>query len=238
MAERRDEGEGTEAVPTSWLDRVAFEEHQRRSLTLGGNARDRAAAQALGRAVLELSGEVGYREVRMETLLTRCGSNRDRFYRSYRNLAECYTAAYVPAIDELTDLLLTAGAEADTWSAGMRQALEALVSFSFSEPALALGLIAEVSVVGGAATTKRRAVVERLSRAIDSARRAADLSPHLPPAVTSEFILFGVEAALVRSLYSGAPSPGELLPALVYMSVDPYFGETAAGLEMGRISQS
>ena len=236
MAKRRDEVGGTGAVPSDWLDRTGFEENQRRILAAGGDAEGRAAARAMGRAALELSGEVGYREVRIEALLTRCDSNRERFYRHYRNLAECYTAAYVPAVDELTEVLLAAGAEADSWSAGMRQALEALVSFSASEPALALGLIAEATVVGGAAAAKRRVVVERLSRAIDSARRTASLSPHLPPAITSEFILFGIEAALVRSLYSGTRSLCELLPALVFMSVNPYFGESAAGAEISRIS--
>lgn len=233
MTKRGDEG--TEAVPGKWLDRIEFEADQQRARDAGGESRDRAAAREMGRAMLELSGEVGFGEVRVETLLTRCSSNRDRFYRSYRNLAQCYAAAYVPAIDELTELLLEAGAEAETWSAGMRQALEALVSFSVSEPALALGLIAEVTVVGGEAAAKRRAVVERLSRAIDSARRTASLPTHLPPAITSEFIFFGVEAALVRSLYGGTPSPDELLPALVHMAVNPYFGETEAAAQIRRI---
>jgi AcrR family transcriptional regulator len=238
MDKRRTDDRDEKAVVPGWplLDGRAFAARARAGLAGGRAARTEALRHAMERAALELSGEVGYGRMTIEGLLEASGSNRERFYAAYGGKAECYAAGYEAAIEELAGRLLGVCPGADSWPAAMREALVELAAFVAAEPRLAKGLLAEVYVAGGAALDKRKEVFERLSRAIDRARRETDPSRHSPPPVTGDFVAHAIEAAALRSLGAGeADEFARQVPGLLLIAIGPYFGHEAAWAEVRRL---
>lgn len=170
-----------------------------------------ARAAATERAILELSGEVGYRQVRVAALLERSGTNRSWFYSAYAGKPDCFATAYAKRAGNLCDEVLGACGSAGGGAPGVRAGVEALAAFLEAEPALARGLFAEARVVGGVAVAERNKVFERLSRGTRPARRETSRSRHSPPpAITATFILDAIEAAVIRALVE--PGAFEALP--------------------------
>lgn len=110
----------------------------------------------------------------------------------------------------------------------MKTGLGELARFVDEDPELAAGLIAEVHVAGGTALVVRSEVVERLSRAVDRARREI---PDAPPPVTSRFIVGAIESTVIRTVLDRGSLTAEL-PALLYMAIFYYFGPEAACREV------
>jgi AcrR family transcriptional regulator len=238
MAKRRTADHDGGAADHGWplLDGRAFSARLRAGLSGGRAERTEALRRSMERGALELSGEVGYRRMTIAALLEASGSNRDRFYASFADKTDCYGAGYAVAIEELSARLLAAGAAADSWPAAMREALVEFAAFVAAEPSLAKGILAEVYVAGGSALARRKEVFERLSRAIDRARRETHPSRHSPPPVTSDFILSAIEAAALRSLSAGeAGQFARQVPGLLLVAIGPYFGHEAAWAEIRRL---
>jgi AcrR family transcriptional regulator len=144
----------------------------------------------------------------------RYGGYRVQFYRHFANLAEAYANAHATHTQRLERRLLDAGAAATDWRAGLLAALEELALFACESPALARGLLVEARVAGGPATGRRKEVLERLSRAIDSARRESG-SRHSPPPLTALFMVDAIDTAVARALIEGQPQrlPDEMAEA-------------------------
>ncbi len=186
-------------------------------------------------AALSASGELGYRRLTVQEILDRAGFSRPRFYRSFANKEECYARAYAAAIEALQDELLAAGAAADDWLGGFRACLGQVAAFAAADPLLARGVFAEVHVAGGAAAAKRKEVFERLTRALDSARRETTKSRHSPPPITAAFILNVAESALLHGFRARDPERfRQAIPALTYLTASVYFGEAAGERELLR----
>jgi AcrR family transcriptional regulator len=214
-------GEGEEPAADSGLE--ALQSLRREELDREGQIRRR-----LELAALEVSGEVGYRRLTVRRILDRTKVSRSRFYKSFADKADCYTQGYRLTAERLEQDLLRPSATAPNWLAGLRGALDALASFLSAEPLLAKGLLAEVHVAGEPAMAVRRETFERLSRAIDTARRE-NRSRHSAPPITASFILNAIEASVVRTLVRGEPDEfAESAPDLLYIAVSVYFGEEAA----------
>lgn len=193
---------------------------------------DMARRRQFQLAALEATGEVGYRQLTVEGILDRTPLSRSRFYRMYADQEACYAGAYALASDRLATALLHAG-EGEAWLAAFQAALVKLTGFMAAEPLVAKGVLTEVHVAGGAALTKRNEVFERLSRAVDAARRE-NKSRHSPPPVTASFILGAIEAAVMRALARQDPSDfAAALPDLTYLATVLYFGEERASAELG-----
>jgi AcrR family transcriptional regulator len=231
---RRDDGQGsTEPLPL--LDSAEFSLALQRARRQGSPAeRASADAWAMARAALVLSGEIGYGEVTVERVLERSNSNRARFYRTYRDKADCFETGYAAAIEELCRDLLEACRPTGHWPAGARSGLEELSRFLASEPALARGILAEVIAVGEPVMAKRREVFGALARAVDDAGRASGTSRYSPPAITGDFIVWGIEAAVLRTFRNDAQFSQEM-PGLLYLAVLHYCGESAAQAERRRL---
>jgi AcrR family transcriptional regulator len=199
----------------------------------GGPRGDRLDPDTLARrrfelAALETSGQVGYRSLTVQQILDRAGSSRPRFYRHYENKAACYARGYELEVEPMAQCLITTGVGAPDWTTGFAAMLWKLESLIEAQPLLARGLIAEVHVAGGAALAKRNEVFERLSRAIDLARRETE-SRHSPPPIAASFILSAIEAAVVRSFFDPKQVPfAASVPDLAYIGSAIYFGEREA----------
>jgi AcrR family transcriptional regulator len=188
-------------------------------------ASDRASElrRATERSVLQLSGELGYERASVMAIVERSGSNLFRFYRSYAGKGECYAEAYAHATDQLVTRLRMACREGLDWIDGMRRALGEMATFVEEDRNLAVGIISEVHVAGGAALAKREEIIAHLSRDIDRARLETTRPVQHPPAVTSLFVVGAIESTVVRALTGEKPFR-EVLPGLLFIATSPYFG--------------
>jgi AcrR family transcriptional regulator len=177
-------------------------------------------------ATLVASGELGYRRVTVAAVLEGCGGYRSQFYQQFASLGEAYVIAHATHLERLATRLLRAGAAGPSWRAGLRAGLEELGAFATEQPALGRGLLLEVHVAGTPATGQRQEVLERLSRALDSARRETR-SRHSPPPLTAPFMVSAIEWAVARALGKREPEQFEqLIPELELLVLRAYFGES------------
>jgi len=189
----------------------------------GGDVDAELRARAMAAALLAC-GELGYRNLSVAAVLERSGGYRRQFYRLFGNVSECYAAAFELHSGLLVERLLRAGAAAPDWSAGLRATLEELSRFASERPAFARGLLAEVHLAGSPALDRRREVLERLSRALDSARREI-VSRHSPPPLTAPFMVGAIESSVVRALLKDEPEQFEReIGDLEQIIASVYFG--------------
>jgi len=178
-------------------------------------------------AMLTVSGEIGYRNVAVRHVLDHYGGYRLQFYRHFEGKADCYAAAYADAVERLYAELIDAGASGESWGNGLRAALERLANFVTERPSFAKGLLIEVHVAGGPALAKREEVFERLSSALDRARRETK-SRHSPPPVTAAFMIGAIEQSVAFALTRGEPEAFALaIPDLTEIATTAYFGDEA-----------
>jgi AcrR family transcriptional regulator len=193
---------------------------------------DSEARERIIEAMLEACGERGYRKATVADAIQRCGSHRVQFYRHFANKADCYTAAHEGWIERVCEALLATGRAERGWRPGLRAALRELARFARERPALARGLLVEAQVAGGPVLAKRKEALERLSRAVDSARRETE-SRHDPPPVTATFMIGAIEGAVTSALLKRVPEEfAAAVPELAAMVVAAYFGEDAAEEEL------
>jgi AcrR family transcriptional regulator len=179
------------------------------------------------RAVLQLSGELGYQEAGVRAVIERSGSSHFRFYRTWKGKADCYASAYATAAEGLCRRLLASCEAAPDWTAGIGVALGELESFVEDDRATAAGVIREVHVAGGAALARRDELAEKIAEAIDKARAETAHPPETPPTSTSIFVLTAIEATIIRCLNDGRPLQ-EVLGGAFYLAVASYLGAPAA----------
>ena len=179
--------------------------------------------------MLELSGEIGYRAVTVEKVLSHSGVSLDEFEAEFGDLEGCFVAAYEAEADVLCEAMLEAAGRAKGWRAGIRAALETLLGFVAERPAVAKALLRDVHVVGGSALAKHEETLERLTAAIG---RGGGLSEE-QLAWTSSFIVGAVEGVLTARLTRGETDDlPSLLPELMYLIVASFEGRDAAADEL------
>jgi AcrR family transcriptional regulator len=219
------ENRGDGSVARWPLDARGLAGHTERREDGGGGADEPALIAAeFELSALRRAGEVGYARMTVEEVVAGARSNRARFYALFAEKRECYAAGYSDAVELLVEAILArAGGEAD-WLSGFHAALSELAAFLASDPPLARGVILEARVAGGPVAAIRIKVFERLSRAIDRARRENG-SRHSPPPVTADFILNATEATTARYLLAGrAAEFGEAVDDLVALAASLYPG--------------
>jgi AcrR family transcriptional regulator len=155
-------------------------------------------------ATLHVAGEVGYDNASVDLVLEQHGGFRAEFYRHFESIEDSYAQAYALESERIYEAMLAAGRDAGSWPDGLQVVLETLGKFISDHPMVARGLLIEVHVAGGPSLRKHQEIFERLSRAVDSARRKT-LSCHAPPPLTASFIVHMVNTALTTALRSEAP---------------------------------
>lgn len=189
----------------------------------GGADRDREGEKRLQRAMLLCCGEVGIGRVALAEVLARAGATQGDFDASYSGLRECFVRAYAEESQLLCDRILEAGARQPTWRAGLRAALSELGAYVAENPLYSRALLVEVYVAGRDALACKTERFERLSRALDSARRETT-SRHSPPPLTALFMVSTIEAAVVSALARGTPDEfPKVVPELELLVTRAYF---------------
>lgn len=191
--------------------------------------REMAAAQVreqILQAVLRACGELGYQRTTVKDIYQRYGGYRLEFYNHFDNKAECYAVAYEREIELLRRRLMRICETAGDWRGGLRAALAELAAFVEKDRALAAGLLVEAHVAPAPVRAKRTEVLERLTRAVDGARRETSASRHSPPPITAAFILSAIEESVVSALARRAPQDfAAAVPSLSWLGSCLYFGD-------------
>jgi AcrR family transcriptional regulator len=177
-------------------------------------------------AMLACCGERGYRAVTVKDVYQRYGGHRSEFYRHFASKAECYAVAYELGAERLWQRLIRSCEAADDWAGGLRAGLDELATYIGEDSRVAAGLLVEAHVAPGPVRAKRTEVLERLTRAVDGARRETSASRHSPPPITASFIVCAIEGSVVDALASGAPEKfAAAAPALRGLAESLYFGD-------------
>jgi AcrR family transcriptional regulator len=194
--------------------------------------RVRPARERLLEAVLLVSGERGYEQISVQDVIERASASRATFYKHFEDKEDCFAKAYHDAADWLYRRLIGAAKRQPSWREGLRAGMSELLEFCANQPALARALLVEAHAAGGAALAEHDLLMERLSRAIDGARREIP-SRQAPPPVTATFMVGAIETLVRAKLMSDEPETApEMLPGLLHFVVMQYFGEDAAWEEM------
>lgn len=183
-------------------------------------------------AMLLTSGELGYEQVAVRNVIERAQTSRATFYKHFEDREDCFAQAYGETTEWLYRRISASASRQATWREGLRAAMAELLEFCANQPGIAKALLVDVHAAGERSLAKRRDLMERLSRALDSARREIP-SRQAPPPVTSDFIVGAIDTLLAAKLLDGdggrAP---EMLPGLLHFVVMQYLGEGAAWEEM------
>jgi AcrR family transcriptional regulator len=183
-------------------------------------------------AMLLTSGELGYEQVAVRHVIERAQTSRATFYKHFEDSEDCFAQSYSDAGEWLYRRLIGAAKRQPSWREGLRAALAELLEFCATQPAIAKALLVEVHAAGERALAQRRDLMERLSHALDSARREIP-SRQAPPPITSDFIVGAIDTLLSAKLLDGdAEHAPEMLPGLLHFVVMQYLGEGAAWDEM------
>jgi AcrR family transcriptional regulator len=194
--------------------------------------RSRPARERLLEAMLVVSGELGYEHVAVRNVIERAKTSRATFYKHFDDREDCFAQAQHDAGEWLYRRLIGAARRQPGWREGLRAALAELLEFCANQPAVAKALLVEPHAAGERAMAQRRDLMERLSHALDGARREIP-SRQAPPPVTSSFIVGAIDSLVSAKLMDGdAERAPEMLPGLLYFVVMQYFGEAAAWEEM------
>jgi AcrR family transcriptional regulator len=198
----------------------------------GAGKRPIDAALARGRcevAMLELSGEIGYRAITVEQVLSHSGVSLEQFEAEFGDLESCFLAAYEAEAEVLCEAMLEAASRAASWRAGIRAALETLMRFVAERPAVARALVRDVHVVGGSALAKHEEVLAQMTAAIG---RGLQL-PEEQRAWTSSFIVGAVEGVVVARLARDETEDLQaLVPELMFLIVASFEGREKAAEEL------
>lgn len=200
--------------------------------------RSRPPRERLLEAVLLVSGEIGYEQVAVKHVIERAHASRATFYKYFEDREDCFAQAYGDASEWLFRRMMGAARRRPSWREGLRAALTEMLEFCANQPAIAKAIFVEVHAAGERALAQRRDLMERLSRALDGARREIS-SRQAPPPVTSTFMVGAIDTLVCAKLMDDdAARAPEMLPGLLYFVVMQYLGEDAAWEEMSAASVS
>jgi len=216
----------------SELTSVATDDETAAAVAPFPGRRVRRARERILEAMLLVSGERGYEHISVQDVIERAGASRATFYKHFEDKEDCFAQAYGDAAGWLYQRLTGIAKRQPGWREGLRAALAELLEFCAHQPALARALFVEAHAAGGAALAEHDLLMERLSHAIDGARREIP-SRQAPPPVTATFMVGAIETLVRTKLMSDEPETApEMLPGLLHFVVMQFFGEDAAWEEM------
>jgi AcrR family transcriptional regulator len=201
-------------------------------LSFPGSHGRRPPRERILAAMLLASGELGYEQVAVRHVIERAQTSRATFYKHFQDREDCFAQAYDDAGEWLYRRLLGAAERQPSWREGLRAALAELLEFCANQPAMAKALLVEVHAAGEWPLAKRRELMERCARALDSGRDQLP-AKQPPPRIASDFMIGAIDTLISAKLMDGdAAQAPEMLPGLLHFVVMQYLGESAAWEEL------
>jgi AcrR family transcriptional regulator len=179
-------------------------------------------------AMANACAEKGYATVTVTDVTQRARVSRSTFYELFRDLEDCFLAAY----DVIYGKFLTAGLTAYQrdldWPKRVRAALEAMLEFMAAEPAFARMCMVEPLAAGPAAVERYLTAVNLISTLLDEGRgihREAEKAP----ASLAKGIVSGAALVIREQILSGETERlPDLLPEILYPALVPFLGQREA----------
>jgi AcrR family transcriptional regulator len=200
-------------------------------LNFPGSHGRRPPRERILEAMLLTSGELGYEQVAVRHVIERAQTSRATFYKHFQDREDCFAQAYDDAGEWLYRRLIGAARRQPSWREGLRAGLAELLEFCANQPAIAKALLVEAHAAGERPLARRRDLMERLARDLDSGRGEA--AGEAPPPIASDFVVGAIDTLLAAKLLDGdAAHAPEMLPGLLHFVVMQYLGESAAWEEM------
>ena len=171
-------------------------------------------------------------------MVERGKTSRATFYKYFDGREDCFAQAFGDASEWLYRRLTGVARRKATWRQGLRAAMAELLELCANQPVLAKALFVESHAAGPRALAQRNDLMERLSHALDGARREIP-SRQAPPPIAASFIVGAIDTLVCAKLMAGeAEQAPEMLPGLLHFVVMEYCGEQAAWEEMSAAPQA
>lgn len=179
----------------------------------------------------------GYAATTVADLTKEAGISRTTFYEMFEDKEACFLAAYDAAVETLVRRVSVAFEAEEGWPRRARAGLAALLAGLAEEPELARLALLGVRAAGPAAQRRYRAALQRLTPLFDEGRDFAPGGRGLP-ANTSRMAIGAVAGLISDELAeNGAERLPGLLSDLLFATLVPYIGPTAAAREVGEGSR-
>lgn len=207
---------------------------------MGSTARERLLETAL--AAL---GEDGREALDTARLAARAGVGETELRAEFTDLDACLDAAYEQFTGHLADAVRSGcergragagGAPAETWSAGVRGGLEALLAELAASPARAVALVRAYPALGAARRGRYEAFVADFAPLLTAGRRLAAASGAALPDEVEPLAVGAAEAIVFEAVESGqAETLVEMAPAILFSLLVPFIGANAAAAAMEKV---
>lgn len=174
-------------------------------------------------AFVQVVSERGFAHTTIGRVTEAAGVTKKTFYAHFRDLDDCFLAAYRRGMDILLARMTEAYNAAPTWPDGVHAALRTMLAVLAREPRFARAALVEASAAG---PRVRRARIDDLARF-----RVFFDAPSLPPVPVPvvDAILGGVYSAIhVQTERGRTDELPSLLPSLTYFVLLPLIGREAA----------
>ena len=207
----------------------------------GGNSSPGPSAETKERicqTMLEAVGELGYWQTSVEDVLSRGACGRNTFYRYFESKDDCFETAYREEAGRLVSEMLAPCKFGWDWTKALIAALGTMLDFAAEHPARLQALLSVSQIPESPVAAMRQQLFERLSHALDRARRLPG-ARHSAPPLTATLMIGAVENLVRGMLVSGeAARAPSLLSDLTYLVVQSYFDDEAAFAAMDLANQS
>jgi AcrR family transcriptional regulator len=179
-------------------------------------------------AVAEAVAEQGYATTTVADIIARARLSRRTFYEHFSDKEECFLAAYDTVAEQLLAAVGHAYEQPDEWTLKVHDGLATFLSYLASEPAFACMCIVEVVAAGSEARARRDAAMRVFVDFLEPGR-AETPKGLVVPQLAGEVVVGGIyEIIYNRLLRNAADELIEMLPDLLYCSLLPYIGHSAA----------
>lgn len=197
----------------------------------------RSQRERLLEAAVRVVAEKGYAATTVADLTREAGISRTTFYAMFEDKEACFLAAYDGAVDALVRRVATAYEAEEGWPNRARAGLAALLEALAEEPAVARLALVDVGAAGPTAQRRYRAALQRLTPFFDEGRDFAPGGRDLP-ANTSRMAIGAVAGLIADELAEErAEDLPNLLSDVLFATLVPYIGPTAAAREVGEESR-
>jgi AcrR family transcriptional regulator len=181
--------------------------------------------------VIDAVAELGYQDTRLADIIARAGVSRKTFYEYFKDMEECFLAAYdmhVAALSEQTaEAFLGSGPR--PWPKQVRDGVAAFLRYLAEHPTAARVCMVDALGASRAVRVKRDNAMRSFTFFVDAGRGAAG---HEVPGRTAIAMLGAANELIAMELLYGSPEKIEALaPEVVYLLTLPFLGPRKAFAE-------
>jgi AcrR family transcriptional regulator len=182
-------------------------------------------------AVIDAVADLGYQDTRLADIIARAGVSRKTFYEYFKDMEECFLAAYdmhVAALSEQTAQAFL-GDGPRPWPKQVRDGVAAFLGYLADHPTAARVCMVDALGASRAARTKRDNAMRGFTFFVDAGRGSAS---HEVPGRTAIAVLGAANELIAMELLYGSPDNlAALAPEIVYLITLPFLGPRKAFAE-------